>query len=415
MKAGSKDKASSRSEPALGIGSAVSGRVTSEPSSVPGFPGKHSKSNTSIWSAPWLGDSSSPWCSSCKTVGHSVQDCPNRTSLTSEQKAMSGISNSPGSSPKPPKNSREAVPAFSDIDANGPAVGLKAGLQERANSSTGLHIAIESVPGGCNSDSEKSKPLLPSPTPTPTDLMRRRSPNVKIYDSSAAGSKTPSLLNSTSFQQLVTGETPGGVSSVTNGDSSSRQGLKVESGPGSSLWTTGGAYDNEGPPGVPGIETAQVDSKVAAFQNNTSPLVKSDNGSSPNTSRVTGPKVPQGHAMQLTDHNAVGPVSPAPQVLQRAHPTWGPRQPWLEPLPPHAVQGQGPGHVGYPSGLVQSFPPLGPVMYGQGPPMSYLTSQPPPPLPPYAPPAPPPVPSPTLPSTPSTSDTAVPSAAIAWR
>lgn len=369
----------------------MSGRGTLEPASVSGFPGKHPKPNTSIWSAPWLGDSSS-------------------TRLTPDQKGMSGLSNSPGTSPKPPKNLREAVPVFSDIDANVPAVGLKTGLQEKVNSSSGLLIAIESVLGGCSSDSEKSKPLLPSPTPT--DLVRKRSPNVKIHDSSAAGSKTPSLLSSTSFQQLVTGETPGTVSSVANGDISFRQGLKVESGPGINLWTSGGVYDNEGPPGVPGIETAHVDSKVAALPNNVSLLLKSDSCPALNTLQVTGPKAPQGHAIQLTE----AAVGPNPQILQRVHPTWGPRPPWLEALPPHTVQGPGPGHVGYPSGLVQSFPPSAPVMYGQGPPMSYLTSQPPPPLPPYAPPAPPPVPSPTPPPTPVAQvDAAVPSAAIAWR
>jgi hypothetical protein len=410
LKVGSKDKAPSRSEPALGVGLAVSGRAALEPASVPGFSGKQLKPNTSIWSAPWLGDSTSTRCFACKNLGHSIQDCPNRPSLASEQKAMSGLSNSPGTSPKPPKNSREAVPVFSDIDANVPAVGLKAGLQEKANSSTGLQITIESVPGGCSSDSEKWKPLLPSPTPT--DLVRRRSPNVKIHDSSAAGPKTPSLLNSASFQQLVAGETPGGVSSVANGDIPPRQGLKAESGPGSNLWSSGGTNDNEGPPGVSGRETSHVDSKVAALQNNASPLVKSESGSSPNTSQVTGPKVPQGHAIQLTE--AAG--GPAPQVVQRVHPAWGPRPPWLEALPPHAVQGQGPGHVGYPSGLVQSFPPSGPVIYGQGPPISYLTSQPPPPLPPYAPPpAPPLVPSPTPPTPAAQVDTAVPNAAIAWR
>ncbi|KAG0594350.1 hypothetical protein M758_UG069500 [Ceratodon purpureus] len=406
-----KDKASSRSEPAVGVGSVGFGRVPLEPASVPGFPSIQSKSNTSIWSAPWLGNSSSTWCFSCKTVEHNIQDCSNRTQLVSEQKAMSGLSNPSGTSPKPPKN---PVLVSSDIDASGPAVGLKADSQEKANLTSGLQIAIESFPEGCSSDLEKSRPLLTSLTPT--DLVRRKSPILKIHDSSAAGPKTP-LLNSTSFQQPVTGETPGGVISVANGDISLQQGLKAESGPGSKLWTSGRAYDNEGPPGVPGTETVYVDSKVAALQNNILPLLKSERGSSPNASQGTGSKVPQGHAIQhdsSTCHTEAA-VGPATQVLQRVHSIWGPPPPWLEALPPHATQSHGPGHVGHPSGLVQSFPPSGPVMYGQGPPISYLTSQSLPPIPPFAPTALPPVPSPTPPSPGAQVDAAVPSAAIAWR
>lgn len=415
LKAGGKDKTSSRSEPASGVGSAVAGKGILEPASVPGFPGKQSKPNTSVWSAPWLGDSSSTRCFSCKAFGHSIQDCPSRNSSASEQKAMTGLSNSPGTSPQPPKSTREAVPVFSDIDAHAPALGVKGSNEVKANSGPvlhGLQSATESVPGSGSSDSDKSKPLLPSPTPT--DLVHRRSPNFKSHDSLAAGSKIPSLLSSTSFQQLVTGQTPPGVSPVANGGISYKQGLKAESG-GCNPWTPGGAYDNEGPPGVPGVETAQVDSKIAALQKNGSPVVKSEGGSPLNPSQVTAPKVPQGHSMQPTE----GVVGPAPPVLQRVHPpAWAPRPHWLEGLPPHAVQSQGPGHVGYPSGPLQSFPPPpGPAIYGQSPPMSYLTSQPPPPLPPYAPPIlPHPIPTPTPPSTSAPLfDAAVPSAAVAWR
>ncbi|KAG0572388.1 hypothetical protein KC19_VG091000 [Ceratodon purpureus] len=401
----SKEKGSFRSDPALGVvGLAGSGRVTLEPASVSGFPGKKSKPNTTVWSAPWLGDSSSTRCFSCKTVGHSIQECSNLTSVATEQKAMSGISYSPSTSPNPLKNS---VPMFSDIDSSVSAGGLKAGFQEKTNSSTGLLIPTESVPEGCSLDSEKSKPPLPS---TPTDLVRRRSPNVKIHHSSAAGFKTRSLLISTSFQQLVTGETPGGVSSLANGDISSRHESKAVSGPGGNLWTLGEAYDNEGPLGVPDTETVYVDFKIAAAQNDSLPLAKFESVSSPNASQATDPKIPQGHVIMLTEA-AVGPAS---QILQRTDSAWGPRPPWLEALPTHAAQSHGPGRVGYPSGLVQSFPPSGPVMCSQGPPISYLTSQPPPPVLPYAP-APPPVPSPTPPSSAAQVVAAVPSAAIAWR
>jgi hypothetical protein len=416
LKAGGKDKASCRSEPALGVASAAAGKGTLEP---PGFPGKQSKPNTSVWSAPWLGDSSSTRCFSCKAFGHGIQDCPSRISSASEHKAMTGLSNSPGSSPKPPKSTREAVPVFSDIDAHVPAVGLKAGNEVKANSGPvvhGLQSATESVPGSSSLDCEKSKPLLPSPTPT--DLVFKRSPSFKTHDSSAVGSKIPSLLNNTSFQQLVTSQTPPRVSPVANGDISyNKQGLnKAESG-GINPWTPGGANDNEGPPGVTGIETAaQVDSKLAALPRNVSPVVKSEGGSPLNSSQVlTGPNGSQGNAMQSTEAAAGGP---APPILQRVHaPAWAPRPHWLEGLPPHAVPGQGLGHVGYPPGLVQTFPPPGPVLYGQSPPMSYLTSQPLPPLHPYAAPGPPPpIPSPTLPPTSAALfDAAVPSAAVAWR
>lgn len=420
LKAGGKDKASCRFEPASGVGPAVAGKGTMEP---PGFPGKQSKPNTSVWSAPWLGDSGSTRCFSCKAFGHSIQDCPSRNSSVFEQKAVNGSCTSPGTSPKPPKSTRDAIPVFSDIDAHLPSLGTKPGKEVKGNSGLvlhGLQSASELVPGSGIVDYEKSKPLLPSPTPT--EPVFKRSSSFKSHDSSAVGSTNSSLFNSTPFQQLVMGQTPSRVSPIGNGDiSCNNQGLKAESG-GSNPWIPSGTYDNEGPPGVTGTETAQIESKLAAaLPKNVSPVARSENCPLVDSSQVTGSKEPQGHAVQSAEAVAAA-GGPAPPILQRVHaPAWAPRPQWLEGLPPHNVQGQGPGqgpgHVGYLPGLVQSFTPLsGPVIYGQSPPMSYLTSPPPPPLPPYVGPGPAPIPTPApLPASPALFDAAVPSAAVAWR
>lgn len=374
-----------------------------------GFPGKNVKPNTSIWSAPWLGDSSSTRCLACKGIGHNAQDCPKGNSFASEQKTMTGLSISPGASPKPPKNSKEVGPT--DLDAHASAPGVKGEQLEKVSSGPvfqGLQIGIESVPGNSSLEPEKSKTLLPSPTPG--DLVHRRSPSFKIHDSSSAASKVPSLLTSTSFQQLVTGQISSGVSSVANEDIPHRQGSKAESGC-SNAKAQAGAYDTEGPPGV---ETAHVDYKTSAMQNSTSPAVKNEGILVLNASQISGPKGPQGHSNQPPE--AIASV-PAPPVLPRgsASTVWGPRPHWMVGLSAHAVQSPQTGHVHLP-GQVPTFAPSGPVIYGQSAPVTYLASQPSQLLLSYASSTLPPGLSPTPPITPAAlDDAAIPSADISWR
>ncbi|XP_024378003.1 uncharacterized protein [Physcomitrium patens] len=386
MKAGGNDNASSKSEPTTGIGSAVVARVTSELASVLVLPGKDPKPNNSIRSAPRLGNPRPVQCFSCKVVGHTAQECLKSNSLPSEQKALTAVSMSSENRPKPSK-----IPTFVDVDRSTPSLGEQYENVSLGSASHRLQIPIDPVPAGCSSELEKSIALHPSPTPS--DLMPR-TPNFKLQDSSLIGSGIPFLFDNISFQQLVSGQTPRGVSAAANRDIPCGAEPKGGIG-GCNVTTQDWANHNEGPPGV---EVAQT---ISALQINATPAVTSEGGLVSNSSQVSALKGPTGYTMQPLE--AVAKSSVPPGLQTSPAPSFrGHRPHWMVGLPVHAVQGPPPGQV-------PTCPPSGLVVCGQSAPMPYLATHPSSLLSIHAPP----LPSDSS-STPA-SIPAIPSSAIAWR
>lgn len=386
MKAGGNDNASSKSEPTTGIGSAVVARVTSELASVLVLPGKDPKPNNSIRSAPRLGNPRPVQCFSCKVVGHTAQECLKSNSLPSEQKALTAVSMSSENRPKPSK-----IPTFVDVDRSTPSLGEQYENVSLGSASHRLQIPIDPVPAGCSSELEKSIALHPSPTPS--DLMPR-TPNFKLQDSSLIGSGIPFLFDNISFQQLVSGQTPRGVSAAANRDIPCGAEPKAGIG-GCNVTTQDWANHNEGPPGV---EVAQT---ISALQINATPAVTSEGGLVSNSSQVSALKGPTGYTMQPLE--AVAKSSVPPGLQTSPAPSFrGHRPHWMVGLPVHAVQGPPPGQV-------PTCPPSGLVVCGQSAPMPYLATHPSSLLSIHAPP----LPSDSS-STPA-SIPAIPSSAIAWR
>ena len=391
-----RDGPSPKPEQVGGAGAATGRGSSTDPCSLPGFLGKQSKS-ANVWSAPWLGAPNNTRCAMCKGVGHSTQDCPNRTSSPlPEQKVMTaGFSISPNTSPGVAGMSKEAVPIFSDIDAHVPVVDVgtvvptekvSSGSSNLAFQQSGKELAPQAAgPLSKSAAMDFSKNVAAAPA-VMMDTMLKHSGSFKNHNMpSSTGSKVPSLLNSNSFRQLVSGQQSAaddGLPSL-NGDAlMNRLGAKISPQSSGISMTPTRSYGMEGPPGVPGMEACNND------------FVQNADVGGASAKQIDGPmrcapKVTQGHKMESPDAGIQLPPPP-PMMPLPNRPMWGHRPPWMDG-PPHgpplpASGPPGPGPVGYPHpGPGMGFPPSGNLMYNHHLPMPYMTS-PPPPLPPLQPP-----------------------------